>query len=75
MDYHIVEARYVTGHVVWLRFRDGTSGEIEPGAGFARPHLRTVAQSRSIQSVPDSPRVSHTGLAKWSRLCARVFTR
>ena len=28
MDYHIVEARYVAGHVVWLRFRDGTSGEI-----------------------------------------------
>ncbi len=32
MDYHIVEARYVAGHVVWLRFRDGTSGEIDlPG--------------------------------------------
>jgi len=29
MDYHIVEARYVAGHVVWLRFRDGTSGEID----------------------------------------------
>jgi hypothetical protein len=29
MDYHIVEARYVADHVVWLRFRDGTSGEID----------------------------------------------
>ena len=29
MDYHIVEARYIAGHVVWLRFRDGTSGEID----------------------------------------------
>ena len=29
MNYHVVEARYVTGHVVWLRFRDGTSGEID----------------------------------------------
>jgi hypothetical protein len=29
MDYHIVEARYVAGHTVWLRFRDGTSGEID----------------------------------------------
>ena len=29
MNYHIVEARYVAGHVVWLRFRDGTSGEID----------------------------------------------
>jgi hypothetical protein len=29
MDYHIVEARYVGGHVVWLRFRHGTAGEID----------------------------------------------
>jgi len=29
MDYHIVEARYVAGHTVWLRFRDGASGEID----------------------------------------------
>ena len=29
MNYHVVEARYVGGHVVWLRFRDGTSGEID----------------------------------------------
>ena len=29
MDYQIVEARYVAEHVVWLRFRDGTAGEID----------------------------------------------
>ena len=29
MHYHVVEARYVPGHVVWLRFRDGTVGEID----------------------------------------------
>lgn len=28
MDYDIVEARYVGGYVIWLRFRDGTAGEI-----------------------------------------------
>ena len=28
MNYQIVEARYVAGYVVWLRFRDGTTGEI-----------------------------------------------
>ena len=28
MNYHIVEARYVARYVVWLRFRDGTTGEI-----------------------------------------------
>ena len=29
MNYHVVEARYVGGHIVWLRVRDGTSGEID----------------------------------------------
>ncbi len=29
MDYHVVEARYVTGYVVWLRFRDGTEGRVD----------------------------------------------
>jgi hypothetical protein len=29
MNYHVVEARYVSGHVVWLRFRNGTIGEID----------------------------------------------
>jgi hypothetical protein len=29
MDYDVVEARYVGGYVVWLRFRDGMAGEID----------------------------------------------
>ena len=29
MNYHIVEARHVRAHTLWLRFRDGTSGEID----------------------------------------------
>src|ERR1043166_1585377 len=29
MDYHIVEARHVGGYVVWLRFSDGKSGEVD----------------------------------------------
>ena len=29
MDYDVMEARYIGGHVVWLRFRDGTTGEID----------------------------------------------
>ena len=31
MDYEVVEARYVRDYVVWLRFRDGTSGEVDLG--------------------------------------------
>ena len=29
MDYLVVEARYVGGHTVWLRFRDRSAGEID----------------------------------------------
>ncbi len=28
MDYDVMEARYVGGFVVWLRFRNGTAGEV-----------------------------------------------
>jgi hypothetical protein len=31
MDYNVVEARYVRDYVVWLRFRDGTAGEVDLG--------------------------------------------
>jgi hypothetical protein len=35
MDYDVIEARYISGYTVWLRFRDGTAGEID-----LRPALR-----------------------------------
>jgi hypothetical protein len=35
MDYDVTDARYVTGHTLWLKFRDGTAGEID-----LRPVLR-----------------------------------
>ena len=37
MDYHIIEARYVTGHTVWLRFRDGSAGEVDLRAALQGP--------------------------------------
>jgi len=29
MDYDVLEARYVRDHVVWLRFQDGSEGEVD----------------------------------------------
>lgn len=29
MDYHVMEARYIADYRIWLRFRDGTEGEID----------------------------------------------
>jgi hypothetical protein len=26
---HVIEARYVFGHTVWLRFHDGAEGEVD----------------------------------------------
>ena len=31
MDYMVVEARYVGGYTIWLRFRDRSAGEIDLG--------------------------------------------
>ena len=37
MDYHVTEARYVRGYVVWVRFRDGTMGEVDLGPELEGP--------------------------------------
>lgn len=29
MHYNVVEARFVRDFVIWLRFRDGTTGEVD----------------------------------------------
>ena len=31
MDYDVLEAKYVRDYVIWLRFRDGTAGEVDLG--------------------------------------------
>ena len=42
MNYHVVEARYVRAHTVWLRFRDGTSGEIDLGSALDGPIMEPL---------------------------------
>ena len=37
MDYHVVDARYISGHVVWLRFRDGTEGQVDLSSELVGP--------------------------------------
>ena len=56
MNYHVVEARYVAGHVVWLRFRDGTSGEIDLKSVLEGPvfeALRDPQVFRQFQIHPE----------------------
>ncbi len=54
--YHVVEARHVTDHVVWLRFRDGTSGEIDLAPALNGPvfePLRDTAVFRRFELHPE----------------------
>ncbi len=56
MDYHLVEARYVGGHIVRLRFRDGTSGEIDLAPALVGPvfePLRDPAVFSQFQLHPE----------------------
>ena len=69
MNYHIVEARYIGGHVVWLRFRDGTAGEID---------LESVLEGPIFEpSIPSSGPMERTGVEPKHllRLMLRVAKR
>jgi hypothetical protein len=53
MDYDVLDAQYRGGHTIWLRFRDGTAGEIDlkpelRGPVFEPLHDPTVFQQFSI---------------------------
>ena len=53
---HIVEARYVAGCRVWLRFRDGTEGEIDLSAELDGPvfaPLRSMEEFRRFRVSPE----------------------
>jgi len=42
MKYHVVEARHVRAHTVWLRFRDGTAGEIDLAPALQGPIMEPL---------------------------------
>jgi hypothetical protein len=56
MNYDVIEARYVSGFVVWLKFRDGTAGEIDLASELSGPvfePLRELAVFRQFQIHPE----------------------
>ena len=55
MDYHIVEARYVGGYVVWLRFRDGTAGEIDLKPALQGPVFEPLKDPKTFQQFQIHP--------------------
>jgi hypothetical protein len=56
MDYHVLEARYITGHTIWLRFRDGTTGEVDLAPALCGPvfaPVKELAYFRQFTIHPD----------------------
>jgi hypothetical protein len=52
----VVEVRYVREYTVWLRFQDGTSGEVDIQPSFKGPvfePLRDVEFFRQVQVDPE----------------------
>ena len=52
MDYHVMEARHVAGHTVWLRFRDGTIGEVDLTAALRGPVFERL---KDVENYATSP--------------------
>ena len=55
MEYHVIEARYIAGHVVWLRFRDGTSGEIDLESALQGPVFEPLRDQKVFQQFAIHP--------------------
>jgi Protein of unknown function (DUF2442) len=56
MDYHVVEARHLRASIVWLRFRDGTCGEIDLAGALRGPimePLKTLAFFKEFRIHPE----------------------
>lgn len=55
MNYHVIEARHLAGHVVWLRFRDGTAGEIDLRSALVGPVFEALLDVESFRAFSVHP--------------------
>jgi len=55
MDYQLVEARYVADHIVWLRFRDGTVGEVDLSPELQGPVLEPLRDLKVFKQFQIHP--------------------
>lgn len=55
MDYDVMEARYVGRFVVWLRFRDGTAGEVDLGPRLKGDIFRPLRDPEYFKSFTVHP--------------------
>ena len=55
MNYHVMEARYVGDYVIWLRFRDGTAGEIDLRPVLEGPVFEPLLDPKSFRRFQIHP--------------------
>ena len=55
MDYDVLEARYLRDYVVWLRFRDGTDGEIDLWPALRGPVFEPLKDREYFQRFTVHP--------------------
>lgn len=56
MKYHVLEAWHAGGHAVWVRFRDGTTGEVDLAPALHGPifePLRDVEYFKAFTVHPE----------------------
>ena len=56
MNYDVLEVKYIRGFTVWLRFRDGTEGEIDLGSELEGPifePLREIDHFKAFRVDPE----------------------
>ncbi|MEA2339204.1 MAG: hypothetical protein QOE82_3211 [Thermoanaerobaculia bacterium] len=58
----VVEARYVSGHTLWLRFEDGTEGEVDLASELHGPIFEPLHDQAYFASVRVNP---DTGTIEW----------
>ena len=52
---HVDEAKYLRGHVLWVRFNDGSAGEVDLADALTGPVFRPLRGDRTFRSF----RVDH----------------
>ena len=57
MFLHVVEARYVREHVVWLKFSDGIAGEVDLAAELYGPMFEPL---QNVETFKQFSIVLHT---------------
>jgi hypothetical protein len=60
--FDIVEVRYVNGYTLWLRFEDGTHGEVDLSAELNGPIFEPLRDQAYFSRVKVNP---DTGTIEW----------